>query len=379
MRPFRITALVVAALATTLAAGCFDDDTFSPEPTPVPQDAPLDYEAASAEANALITSLEHRLSTLESSAGARAVVTLPAGSVDALEGAIASAGPGGTVIVRPGLHTESETVTIPHRVAIVGQPGAILRVDTMPTTATGGIVDPALHVWSAPGTWISGLEITGNLAPSGTGVLVQNSPNTTVARNAILGHEVGVALEQADGAVVWANRIADGSVSGYGVVVINAERASILSNDVSGSFFGLWPCDRRGTIFFNDCHENFIGIILCKVPDSSLILPGGAVVGAEFSAEQWVVGANDAHHNFDAGYLVIDGANHNLVAANAASSNGTYDFELTGDSMRFGFLTPASFDNVAVVIDPNDTVKDCGNGNTVVGGTRIDLDQDPCY
>jgi hypothetical protein len=39
-------------------------------------------------------------------------VALPAGSIDGLAAAIASAGPGGTVILKSGLHTESGTVTV---------------------------------------------------------------------------------------------------------------------------------------------------------------------------------------------------------------------------------------------------------------------------
>ena len=65
----------------------------------------------------------------ELSAGAR-VVVLPSGSTDALAGAIASAGSGGAVILRAGAHTESHGVTITQPVSLLGESGAVLRVDT---------------------------------------------------------------------------------------------------------------------------------------------------------------------------------------------------------------------------------------------------------
>lgn len=87
---------------------------------------------------------------------------------------------------------------------------------------------------------------------------------------------------------------------------------------------------------------------------------------------------NDASDNLDTGHLVIDGANHNFLVNNTASNNGTYDIELVWDSYRFGFLTPACFENTVIVGSPNRTVKDCGIGNTVIGGTQIDITAAPC-
>jgi hypothetical protein len=171
----------------------------------------------------------------------------------------------------------------------------------------------------------------------------------------------------------------EGSPAGNGIVIVNAERASLLANEVAGYSFGIWPCDKMGSLFFNHVYDNYIGIILCKVPAGSYLLPSGKAVGADFSGEQWVLRWNDSHDNLDAGYLVIDGANHNFLANNAAASNGTYDIELVGDSYRFGFLTPFSFENTVIAASPSHTVKDCGVDNTVIGGTQIDTTQDPCF
>jgi len=116
-------------------------------------------------------------------------------------------------------------------------------------------------------------------------------------------------------------------------------------------------------------HENFIGIILCCVPDEGFTLPGGELVGSALSGTQWKATGNNATGNLDAGYLVIDGANNNLLVANNASNNGTYDIDLTADTYRFGFLTPASFEN-RVIAAPfaNIRIKDCGNDNIISGG-----------
>ncbi len=83
--------------------------------------------------------------------------------------------------------------------------------------------------------------------------------------------------------------------------------------------------------------------------------------------------------NFDAGYLVIDGANNNFLKDNNASNNGTYDIELTGDTFRFGFHTSKSFENKVVAGKfQNIRIKNCGENNTVKGGQLVDNSVDPC-
>jgi len=116
------------------------------------------------------------------------------------------------------------------------------------------------------------------------------------------------------------------------------------------------------------------------VPLNAFPLPGGELAGSDASAIQWRVIGNNASGNFDAGYLVIDGANNNRLADNDALSNGTYDIELAGDSFRFGFLTPKSFENSVIAgAFPNLKIKNCGENNTVVGGNLVDNSQDPCF
>jgi parallel beta-helix repeat protein len=89
------------------------------------------------------------------------------------------------------------------------------------------------------------------------------------------------------------------------------------------------------------------------------------------------VRSNTASNN-GRGYLVIDGANNNTLQRNAATGSQFYDLELTADTYRFGFLTPASYHNT--VKEKNRTVKDCGNGNRILqAATLVDTTADPCF
>jgi hypothetical protein len=374
MRHKRILGLVTLLAGVGLVVGCGEEAPVAPGGT---LEATLDEATDGVDATiAQLEKMSAELLSLEPSAGGH-IEIVPAGSVDALEAAIVAAGRNGVVLVESGMHTESGMVTVSHRITIVGMPGAVVQVDTQPTSSVG-IVDPALYVFGASGTVVYGLEIVPTTPLGGTGILVESSERVTLARNTITGHEFGVLLEQADRATVWGNTIATGAGGQHGITVVNAERSLIIGNDVSSSFFGIWACDKRGRLFYNNVHDNFVGIILCTVP-AELPLPSGGVVGAEFSCTNWVVRHNEAANHLDAAYLVIDGANNNFLTDNAASGSGTYDMELVGDSFRFGFLTPTSFENTAIIDDPDFVVKDCGLDNTVIGGDQVDIDLDPCF
>jgi hypothetical protein len=166
----------------------------------------------------------------------------------------------------------------------------------------------------------------------------------------------------------------------FGIVVINGDKVRIVRNDVSNALFGVWPCDRDGSVLDNTFHENYIGLILCTVFDGDFVYPSGDNSGTDASTNHWRVIGNLSTGNLDAGYLVIDGANHNLLKDNDASNNGTYDIDLAGDSYRFGFLTPKSFDNtVKAGLFQHVKIKNCGENNTVIGGQLVDNTQDPCF
>lgn len=163
----------------------------------------------------------------------------------------------------------------------------------------------------------------------------------------------------------------------HGIININGDFVMIYNNDVSNALFGIWACDRGGYCINNYTHENFLGIILCKVPENALPLPSGVITGAKLSAYGWLTQNNISTGNFFYGILVIDGANNNFVLGNKLSNNGAYDIELTTDTYRFGFLTPEAYNNW-VVASSSDIVKDCGTNNKVYGGTKVDTEADPC-
>jgi hypothetical protein len=159
---------------------------------------------------------------------------------------------------------------------------------------------------------------------------------------------------------------------------MNGKSAYVTDNKVSNSLFGIWACDEWGTLERNETFGNYIGTIVCNVP-AGYILPSGELTGSLVPGTGWKVRNNNSHDNFNIGYIVIDGANNNLLENNNAFNNGSYDIELTTDTYRFGFLTPAAYKNTVIAgAYPNITIKDCGNGNTVIGGVQVDTGSDPC-
>lgn len=51
------------------------------------------------------------------------------------------------------------------------------------------------------------------------------------------------------------------------------------TNAIFNSFFGIWVCDKNGLYFNIHSHDNYIGVILCKVPAGNFAMPGGAMIG----------------------------------------------------------------------------------------------------
>jgi len=370
---------ILPILGATLLAGCMREQPAAPEAQQ--QKSIYDQEDL-----AVIRDIEQLDREAEGVlAKSAAVVELPDGSVDALAAAIAAAGPGGVVRVLSGEHRESGTVTITHAVKILGEAGANLVFDSKPTTVAGAI-DPALHILNAPEVMIFRVKIRAQEDIGGTGILIEDSPRAMIGRNEIIDYQFSIMLEDGDHARIWKNTISATPAwlttffAVHGVVVINGNKVRMVENDVSNAFFGVWACDREGRFFENNLHGNFIGLILCKVPQNAFPLPGGELAGSDTSAIEWRVKGNQATGNFNDGYLVIDGANNNLLSGNAASGNAAYDIELSGDSFRFGFLTPKSFENTVITGQfSNLKIKNCGENNTVVGGQLVDNSLDPCF
>lgn len=133
-------------------------------------------------------------------------VELPAGSHNALSAAIVEAGPGGTVLVKAGEHYESGTVSISQQVRIIGEEGAIIRSGTR-HIYTVGAVQPVLHVLNMRSVLIYGLDLRADSDLGGTAILIQNAPQTTVARNTITDFGFSIVNQHGDHSYIYNNTI----------------------------------------------------------------------------------------------------------------------------------------------------------------------------
>lgn len=310
------------------------------------------------------------------------VLRIPAGSSDALADAISRVAEGGIIILESGRHSESGTVTVDKSVSIQGERGAVLEVNTAPIEAVG-FLQPALHVLGAEGVKISRLTIESPNPIGGAAILLEEAPRAIVVGNILSNHQFGIVIEQSDRCWISLNTInaspawQTGDIgNAIAILNINGKRNGILGNTVTDAFLGTFTSDEAGLFIGNELSANFIGYLLCKV--TPVPFPDRTLRSAETSCTDWLVLGNSSHDNFNTGYLVIDGANKNDLQGNKAANNAAYDIELAGVSERFGFTTPTSFDN-RVVARQQLTVKNCGDGNTVIGGIVIDTTDDPCF
>ncbi len=308
-------------------------------------------------------------------------VLIPAGSENALNDALAELEEGGTIIFESGEHLETETVFISKSVKIVGEEGAIIRDQSAPSTLVG-FVQAVFHVQNASDVTISNLSIQATNAIGGTAIILENSPNAKILGNEIIGHEAGIINEQSDRVRILYNRVTttQGWLTGevgfvIGILNMNGKSARILANEVSSSFIGIFLSDEQGLAIANETYENAIGLMQCTA--GGLVFPDGTVRNAALSCKNWLTIYNSSHDNFDIGFLVIDGANANNLYFNKAANNANYDIELAGESLRFGFVTPTSFENKLVTY-PNQKIKDCGNDNEVIGVDLVNNSEEPC-
>ena len=316
-------------------------------------------------------------------------IEIPAGSTDALAQAINNACAGGIIYLKTGVHTETKPITITKSIILIGQAGAVLKMKSKLATisATGSLITaPVLHFFNAPRSAVLDLDIQPLDSDGSTAILLENSNESAVIRNKITKFQDGVLVEKSDRVAIMRNTIigsndwqTGGDFTGEGIVIINGKSAYISDNDISNSVFGVWPCDKWGTFERNYTHGSYIGTILCNVPAGAYGMPSGRATGSESPTTGYKIRNNNSTDNLNMGYLVIDGANNNILENNNASRNAAYDMELTTDSYRFGFLTPMSYDNtVNVGSYPNIRIKDCGRNNKVTGGIKINTTTDPC-
>lgn len=317
----------------------------------------------------------------------RSTVTVPAGSVDALAAAIEQAGRNGTVILEGGLHAESSTVVIPHRIKLVGQPGAILEVNTGLHNFATTALDPALHVLNARRTYITGIDIRAAGQAGGVAILVEDSPRTIISKNQISNYQFGVILEASDYVYILRNEVSGTPLwqSGEapfatGILTMKGDNAVVSGNKTSGFFIGVWACSRYGRVTGNESFGNFLGIILCTATPGGWQLPSGELSGSDFSAFRTRIYFNNSHDNADVNIQAIDGANNNLVALNRAANPGRVDYEFAAETDRYSlpFTLPETFDNRALIPAEN-TYVDCGTNNSIFGGDEIPASEASCF
>jgi len=338
----------------------------------------------------LLTSLILTAATAPSDAGSRisptpggssggGAIVLPPGS-NALVAAIAAAGRGGTVLLQAGVHHEDGTVLVGQPVTLRGEVGAVLETVTTRATVDPIPIEPALHIKNASDVRVEGIEFRPAAGTEGNyAILVDHSPSATFKGNVVRGHQGGILVDEGDNILIEGNDIEAG-VNGQdlGITVMNGRSAQVINNRVNGGSFGIWANDRGGLATGNiTSGAGFVGSILCKVPENGFII-NGVLRGAEEPARDWTVRGNTSFGTVW-GFLAIDGSNNNTLRQNTAYGNFLYDMELTGDTYRFGFLTPASYNNT--VHESGMVIKDCGNGNRIIGSgaTLVDTTADPCF
>jgi parallel beta-helix repeat protein len=362
----------LAALGIVLSLGCKKDLS---QPTPQEdqlQDAQYFLELAEEMIAKDETEIEFRGTT----------VTVPAGSSNALQAAINTAGPNGIVVLAPGMHTEDGTVTVSHRVKITGQAGAVLEFNSSITGGFPYVVDPGLHILNAGYVIVENLTIQDADNAGSTGIFVQGSNQTRIRNNSIIGFELGIAMYQTNNTRIRNNTI-DGEVSFGGVGILNVvgDNTLIYDNDVIDNGIEVFVGDKGGLLkdnFFSGTGN--IGILLCtpNIGGAYLVLPDGTTAVADESANEWLA-INNYSENHVWNYLVIDNANNNNLVNNNAANAVLADIEMAGDSERFGFFTPTSFGNLTISTAlPDVTIKVCGTDNDAIGGTLIDTNAFPC-
>lgn len=306
---------------------------------------------------------------------------IPAGSVDALNQAIAEADEGGVIYLKAGMHTETDRVTINKRVKIIGEDGAVLRIGSSDTVAS---LNPALNIYNAPGTAIQNIEIEPHGDGAVTAILFENSPQSAVLKCKISGFPMGICIEKSDMVAVIGNSLL-GDLTNNGILVVNGKSAYIADNVLDGFDINIFACDKWGTAERNTSSNSYAGLLLCNygfwigatTPNST------DVIGALSPAVGWKLRNNKFINNLEFGLSVRDGSNLNFVESNNEYSNNVvYDIRIPADEdinipgVLILFI-PAAYKNT-IHAAPGVKIKDCGIDNVINGGTLIDTTQDPC-
>lgn len=340
------------------------------------------------ESEAAVADAEQELKQFEQEwIGTRSSVVVPAGSVDALAAAIAEAGVGGTVVLASGEHTENTMLVIDQRVKIEGEPGAILLFPNAPSPAPIPVeIVPAIHIKDVARVWLKGFSMsTGTDVAGRHAVLVQDAPRSRVEGLTIAGFQHGILIDGGNRCQIIRNTLVGvaeeypEAIIHWGIANSTGQRTVIANNEIASFVVGLFFSDRNGLAYSNTVAGGDIGALWCTVP-AWQVYPDGEAVSAASPAIFWRGYGNRAIGAIF-NYLIIDGAQHSTVIQNQSIDAGLYDYEIAGESERFGFATPASGNSLVISVGPyiDASIKDCTGDNVVIGGSLIDTSEDPCF
>lgn len=369
-------------LLTLSIVSCSSELELQPTPTP-----PLSAEKAIADADQEMEDAKKELADFSQDwLATRSTVTVPAGSVDALADAIEAAGPGGTVILASGEHTENEPVIIERRIQIVGEGDASLVFPNAPAPA--GIpmeMIAALHIRNVSQVWLKNFSVsTGSSSRSRLGVLIQNASRTRIEGLTITDFQCGIILDGGNRCQLIRNtvvgiydEVSDGL--NWGITNSTGQRTIIMRNEVSNFAVGIFLSDRRSLAFSNTLIGGDIGILWCTVPEW-LYYEDGTFTSAAESANGCRGYSNTAIGNLWS-YLVIDGAKSSVLIQNESIEPALYDIELANETERFGFLTPTSANSLVISTGSyiDYSIKDCTGDNMIIGGSLVNTELDPCF
>ncbi len=317
------------------------------------------------------------------------VIVVDEGSNNALAQALKDAGEGGIVYLRNGLHTETAGVVIGSKVTLIGETGAILKVNSLASlmNLSNGVteVHPALHVLNASKTLIMNLEIQPIDKDGSTAILFENAPLCASLNCTIKSFMFSIVIEKSNQMTVMDNKMTGSTLwqanPGLMAGVINTSGVGswIANNDIESAGVGIFLSDQKGNVVRNKVRKGRFGVVLCHIIPKALKLPNEHYTGGEFSTGDWQIINNQSDDNLLFGFIIVDGSFNNTLDGNTTSGNGLYDIYLTKAGTKYSPITTAAVthDNI-VKANATQKVKDCGDRNIVTGVKLIDTATDPC-
>jgi len=163
-----------------------------------------------------------------------------------LNGALAAASPGDTLVLRPGVHAGPVTIAVP--VTLTAEAGAVID---------GGGQGRAISV-TAPGVTLTGLDVRNSgtdLSTGDAGIFLDRTAIGAVVRdNTLTGNLIGIYVWGAEDVLVRGNRIRGRddlrlSERGNGIQLWNAPGTKVVDNHVTGGRDGVFVTTSKRNLF----------------------------------------------------------------------------------------------------------------------------------